>query len=73
MYDIKKEYRIQRSVFMCLLPGITDMWQISGRNHISFATRTAFDVGYVMNWSIWVDVYIIVRTFWVVLRQDGAK
>jgi lipopolysaccharide/colanic/teichoic acid biosynthesis glycosyltransferase len=56
-----------------VLPGITGMWQISGRNHTSFATRTAFDVRYVMNWSVWVDVYIMVRTVWVLFRRDGAN
>jgi Undecaprenyl-phosphate galactose phosphotransferase WbaP len=59
--------------YVRVLPGITGMWQISGRNHTSFATRTAFDVRYVMNWSVWVDVYIMVRTAWVLLRRDGAN
>ena len=58
--------------YLRVVPGITGMWQISGRNHTSFADRTKLDVQYVMGWSIWVDVYILVRTFWVVLRRDGA-
>jgi Undecaprenyl-phosphate galactose phosphotransferase WbaP len=53
-------------------PGITGLWQISGRNHASYEERTEFDVHYVNNWSVWLDIYILVRTIWVVLRADGA-
>lgn len=58
--------------YMRVVPGITGLWQISGRNHTSFAQRTEFDVTYVMNWSIWLDIWILIRTIWVVLRRDGA-
>lgn len=58
--------------YVRVVPGITGQWQISGRNHTSFAQRTDFDVQYVMNWSVWLDFYILVRTVWVVLKQDGA-
>lgn len=54
-------------------PGITGIWQISGRNQTSFATRVEFDVEYVMNWSIWMDIYILTRTLWVVIRQEGVS
>lgn len=54
-------------------PGITGLWQISGRNHTSFAVRTDYDVQYVMNWSIWMDIFILLRTIWVVLRREGAN
>jgi lipopolysaccharide/colanic/teichoic acid biosynthesis glycosyltransferase len=73
MVNQRELYGTNFQHYVRVLPGITGMWQISGRNHTSFATRTEFDVGYVMNWSIWVDVYIIVRTVWVVLRRDGAN
>lgn len=54
-------------------PGITGIWQTSGRNRTSFSARTDYDVEYVMNWSIWLDIYILARTFWVVIRQDGVS
>lgn len=58
--------------YIRVMPGITGLWQISGRNHTSFAQRTLFDVEYVNSWSVWTDIYIIARTLWVILRRDGA-
>lgn len=53
-------------------PGMTGMWQVSGRNWTSFSERAQWDEYYVRQWSIWLDIYIMMRTIWVVLRQDGA-
>jgi Undecaprenyl-phosphate galactose phosphotransferase WbaP len=53
-------------------PGITGIWQVSGRNRLSFEQRTEFDVQYVMGWSVWLDIYLLVRTIWTVIRRDGA-
>lgn len=58
--------------YVRVVPGITGLWQISGRNQTSFMQRTEFDVTYVMSWSIWVDIWIIIRTAWVLVRRDGA-
>lgn len=53
-------------------PGLTGLWQISGRNNTSYPQRVAFDEYYVRNWSIWMDFYILSRTFKAVLTRDGA-
>ncbi len=53
-------------------PGITGLWQISGRSGTSFGARVAMDAWYVRNWSIWYDIAILVKTVGVVLRGDGA-
>jgi Undecaprenyl-phosphate galactose phosphotransferase WbaP len=53
-------------------PGITGMWQVSGRNEASFVERAVWDEYYVLNWSIWLDIYILARTFWVVVKRHGA-
>jgi Undecaprenyl-phosphate galactose phosphotransferase WbaP len=53
-------------------PGITGLWQISGRNNTTYDRRVAFDRYYVLNWSPWLDLYILVRTIHVVLSHDGA-
>lgn len=53
-------------------PGITGMWQVSGRNETTYAERVRLDEYYVRNWSIWLDIYILIRTVWVVLRREGA-
>jgi Undecaprenyl-phosphate galactose phosphotransferase WbaP len=53
-------------------PGLTGFWQVSGRNNTTFQERARFDLYYVNNWSIWLDLYILVRTVWVVLSRYGA-
>ena len=53
-------------------PGLTGFWQVSGRNHTTFFQRTLYDTHYVRNWSIWLDIHILLRTVWVVLSRDGA-
>jgi Undecaprenyl-phosphate galactose phosphotransferase WbaP len=58
--------------YRSMRPGLTGLWQVSGRNHTSFSQRAIYDVYYVHNWSLWLDVYILFRTVWVVLSRDGA-
>jgi Undecaprenyl-phosphate galactose phosphotransferase WbaP len=53
-------------------PGITGLWQVSGRNHLSFEDRVHLDVHYIQNWSPWLDLYLLVRTGPVVLSGEGA-
>lgn len=53
-------------------PGITGLWQVSGRNDVNYSERVNLDAYYVRNWSIWLDIYILLRTIWVVLIGDGA-
>jgi len=53
-------------------PGITGLWQISGRNHTTYNERVALDVWYSRNWSFWLDIIIVVRTFPVVFSRSGA-
>ncbi len=53
-------------------PGITGLWQVSGRNLTGYRERIRLDEYYVRNWSIWMDMYILVRTVWVVIRVRGA-
>jgi Undecaprenyl-phosphate galactose phosphotransferase WbaP len=53
-------------------PGITGMWQVSGRNNTTYLERIRFDEYYVRNWSVWLDLYILVRTFKTVLFGEGA-
>ena len=48
------------------------MWQVSGRNSTTFEERARWDEYYVRNWSTWLDIYILLRTIWVVLKRDGA-
>lgn len=53
-------------------PGITGLWQTSGRNDVSYETRVNLDAWYVKNWSLFTDLVILVRTVKVLLIKDGA-
>jgi len=48
------------------------LWQVSGRNNVSYEQRVDFDLYYVRNWSIWLDLYVLAKTVRVVLMGDGA-
>lgn len=54
-------------------PGITGLWQVSGRNYLSFVDRVNLDVHYIQNWSPWLDLYLLVRTIPVVFSGEGAS
>ena len=66
------EYGNDVSHYCRVRPGITGLWQVSGRNDVSYAQRVAMDSWYVRNWSLWHDIAIICKTFPVVLKRDGA-
>ncbi|MEO1095910.1 MAG: undecaprenyl-phosphate galactose phosphotransferase WbaP [Cyanobacteria bacterium J06638_28] len=53
-------------------PGITGLWQVSGRSDVTYTERVNLDAYYVRNWSVWLDIYILLKTVWVVLVGDGA-
>jgi exopolysaccharide production protein ExoY len=53
-------------------PGITGLWQVSGRNEMSFSARSDFDGVYLRSWSMGGDLLLILRTFGAVVRQRGA-
>ena len=72
MLEQKNLYGKGINAYTSVRPGLTGFWQVSGRNHTSFCQRTAYDVYYVRNWSVWLDIYILLRTIWVVLSRDGA-
>ena len=54
------------------LPGITGYWQVSGRNDVSFQERVSMDTWYVRNWSVWLDIMYLAKTFQVVFLGKGA-
>jgi len=66
------EMQYKDKTILSVLPGITGIWQVSGRNRLSFDERLDIDIYYVRNWSIWLDIYLLVRTFWVVFTGEGA-
>lgn len=63
-YDIAHYYRVR--------PGITGLWQVSGRNDVSYAQRVQMDSWYVRNWSLWHDIAIMCKTIPALLQRKGA-
>ncbi len=53
-------------------PGITGLWQVSGRSDISYEERVRLDMYYIRNWTIWSDLYLLLATLPVVLKKKGA-
>ncbi len=53
-------------------PGLTGFWQVTGRQTTTYQERVQMDMFYVEQWSIWLDLVIIAKTFWKVLKAEGA-
>jgi exopolysaccharide biosynthesis polyprenyl glycosylphosphotransferase len=67
------EYDIRHRKRLDMKPGITGLWQVSGRNRLTFEEMVRVDLYYIENWSIWLDLKIIFLTLPAVLRGDGAR
>jgi undecaprenyl-phosphate galactose phosphotransferase len=67
-----RRYREDISMYKKVRPGLTGLWQVSGRADVSYKSRIGFDTYYVVNWSFWLDITILFRTFWVLLKRKGA-
>ncbi len=59
--------------YCSMRPGITGLWQVSGRNRLSYARRVELDVEYVNNWSLWLDVKILLKTVRAVVTGEGSR
>jgi exopolysaccharide biosynthesis polyprenyl glycosylphosphotransferase len=57
---------------LTVMPGITGLWQVSGRSDISYDERVRLDMYYIRNWSIWLDLQLLFQTIPVVLKGRGA-
>jgi len=67
-----EEMRGYRKTILKTLPGMTGLWQVSGKNELTFEDRLKLDEYYVRNWSLWLDFVILVRTVKVVWRGEGV-
>lgn len=59
-------------VISMTVPGITGLWQVSGRNEVAFHGRLQMDAWYVRNWNLWQDIVLLLKTIRVVLNKNGA-
>lgn len=70
--ELKNLYKEYAKLYMMVKPGITGFWQVSGRSEASFYERVLMEAFYTLNWSLWLDFYIILKTFKVVFKKEGA-
>jgi len=66
------EMEQQEAIILRVKPGITGIWQVTGRNVSTFQERVQLDVEYVRNWSPWLDIYVLARTVPVVVGGTGS-
>ncbi len=67
-----EHYRHVFGLYQLVRPGMTGLWQVSGRSDIGYDQRVRYDEYYIRNWSIWLDIYILLRTPLVVLSRRGS-
>ena len=72
MLNEKEKIGSKSSLVLAVKPGITGLWQVSGRSDVDFDTRVNMDVWYVKNWSLWNDIIILFKTIGTVLKRGGA-
>lgn len=65
-------YGDKAQFILSVQPGLSGMWQISGRSDTGYEERITLDSYYIQNWSVWLDLWIIIKTIFVVLRGKGA-
>ena len=60
------------SLYLRVRPGLTGLWQVSGRNNTTYDARVRLDTYYVRNWSLWLDYFILLRTIRTVVLREGS-
>lgn len=72
MVEELQRYGEYASEFLSVKPGVTGLWQVSGRNDLDYEQRVALDIEYVRTRNMFMDMSILIRTVWVVLDRKGA-
>lgn len=70
--EIDEYYKDQARLCFGVPPGMTGLWQVSGRSNTDYDYRIALDSWYVRNWNLWLDIVILLKTVKVVLNREGA-
>jgi len=70
--ELSNYYRDLADFYKEVKPGITGLWQVSGRNQLTMKDRARLEAFYVINWSLWFDIVILFKTIKVVLKKEGA-
>lgn len=70
--ELKIYYKDYARYYLNVLPGITGLWQVSGRSDTTYEMRVFLDAWYVRNWNVWLDIVILLKTIKIVLKREGA-
>jgi undecaprenyl-phosphate galactose phosphotransferase len=70
--ELDRYYAAAREHYLSVPPGLTGLWQVSGRNDMDYTERVQLDRHYVDNWSVWTDFTIVMRTVGVMVGRKGA-
>ncbi len=70
--ELTDYYGPASALYMRTRPGITGLWQVSGRSDTSYDQRIILDEWYILNWSFWYDIVILIQTAWIVIARKGA-
>jgi len=70
--EIDNYYKEDAEYYFMVKPGITGLWQVSGRSDTDYDFRIETDKWYVLNWSLWIDIVILFKTVETVLKRKGA-
>jgi undecaprenyl-phosphate galactose phosphotransferase len=70
--EIDQYYKEDAEYYFMVKPGITGLWQVSGRSDTDYEYRISTDKWYVSNWSLWLDIVILFKTVKTVLKREGA-
>jgi exopolysaccharide biosynthesis polyprenyl glycosylphosphotransferase len=71
-YEVE-DYELRHRRRLEMKPGITGLWQVSGRNRLTFEEMVGIDLYYIENWSLWLDLKIILLTLPAILRGEGER
>jgi lipopolysaccharide/colanic/teichoic acid biosynthesis glycosyltransferase len=70
--EIDEYYKDQATLCFGVPPGVTGLWQVSGRSKTAYDYRISLDSWYVRNWNLWLDIVILFKTVSVVIKKEGA-
>lgn len=70
--ELRDRYLESGEDYCLVKPGITGLWQVSGRSERGYGVRIRLDLWYIRNWSLWLDLVILIRTLGVVVGQKGS-
>jgi undecaprenyl-phosphate galactose phosphotransferase len=65
-------YGTAAALYKRVRPGLTGLWQVRGRSDTTYEQRVILDEWYILNWSFWYDIVIVLQTVWVVILRKGA-